>query len=125
VISTKRYPAGARVEVGSPQDPSSLHLPKAPDAVIQHRYLLAESRQCMTSLLGRSLGLIGPQSFQRTQIDWRVRELRAAPWLTFDEALGNAHTPNDAEHNASSLGRTFAHTAGVNCLTIEGFRSRL
>ena len=81
-----------------------------------------------SNLFGRALGAIGPQTLQRAETFRLLHALQAAPDVRFD---GNDNREKQAESSSRSIegdgikaGAVWAHRAGVNCLTIDGFEGR-
>ena len=80
----------------------------------------------MTSnLFGRALGAISPQALQRDETLKLVHALQSAPAIRFDgsDKLADAQGSKGVEQDAKEK-PLWAHTAGVNCLTIDRFEGR-
>ena len=80
----------------------------------------------MTSnLLGRALGIVSPQALQQAETSRLLHSLQAAPGIRFNGGDGAA-----AEASSQNVGDegeqkdTWAHRAGVNCLTVDRFEGR-
>ena len=81
----------------------------------------------MTSnLFGRALGAISPQALQRAETSNLLNALQAAPGIRFD----GSERPTQGQQNDQNFSNdrkedaTWAHRAGVNCLTIDRFEGR-
>lgn len=73
-------------------------------------------------LLNRQLGSITPQAFATAQNDRLVRNLQAAPDVTF--SLQNAEKDASGIEEASARAIQQPHPAGVNGIAIDRFEGR-
>ncbi|KAL2040200.1 hypothetical protein N7G274_007103 [Stereocaulon virgatum] len=77
------------------------------------------------NLFGRALGTISPQALQRAETSRLLHSLQAAPGIRFDGSdepvLQQESENTDEEGQVQGI---WAHTAGVNCLTIDKFEGR-
>jgi len=81
----------------------------------------------MNSLLfNRSLGIIGPQAFQRAETARLLHASQASPDVHFDSGNAKVAKPKAQEVGDSEEGRTrtWAHPAGVNSLVIDRFEGK-
>ncbi|MCJ1276284.1 hypothetical protein MMC21_004089 [Puttea exsequens] len=79
----------------------------------------------MTSnLLGRSLGIISPRGFQRTETSRLLHALQAAPGVRFDGSDESVQAHRTGGEEDGQAEPAWAHRAGVNCITIDRFEGR-
>ena len=74
-------------------------------------------------LLSRSLGIFGPQTFQRAESDRLLHAIQACPNVIFDSSDAPAPLCDATQHETRD-GNTWAHRAGVNSLVIDRFEGR-
>ena len=77
-------------------------------------------------LLSRSLGIFGPQTFQRAESDRLLHAIQACPNVIFDSSDAAAPLCDAMQHETRDCNtpKVWAHRAGVNSLVIDRFEGR-
>ena len=79
----------------------------------------------ISDLFGRALGTTSPQALQRAKTSRLLHSLQAAPGIRFDGSDGPVlQQESENADEEGQLQGTWAHRAGVNCLTIDRFEGR-